>query len=302
MTRRELRLATVAGAGLLCVGGFLVWAVLTQDAELELGENLCPIDHGQITDYALVLLDVSEPLVGGNAEELKRKVIAIADGLDRYGRLSVMDIHDTSQVIVSICRPQNIAECDPKTAPKACRGVEEAYARQFTERILLAVGGFLERQRERSVSPIMEAIKDISTLTEFRQISPGSKSLYVVSDMLQHTPGVYSHYRRTIGSDELARLQGQPFYTKQRPDLAGVNVEILYILRRRNRAAQTSLHKSFWHEYFRAANASYVRLTEMNFLGGDTGLNDGRRHFALFSLARRCRGHPSAEPGCRASL
>ena len=271
MTHRELRLATIAGTALLCVGGFLVWAMTTQDARFELGEDLCPIDPEESGEYAIVLLDASEPLVGGNAEELTRRIIAIGDGLESYGRLSVMDIHDTSQMIASVCRPQNRAKCDPRKAPKACRGREEAYARQFTERILAAVDGFLERQRAHPSSPIMEAVKNVSTLSEFRQMPPGKKRLYVVSDMLQHTPGVYSHYRRTIGNDEFAQLQEQTFYIEHRPDLAGVSVEILYILRRKNQATQTSLHKLFWHEYFQAAEASQVRLTEMNFLGGDAG-------------------------------
>ena len=271
MTRRELKLAAVAGSALILVVVFLAWSLSTKEDEVPVGDDLCPINPSLWTEYTIILLDVSEPLIGGNADELKRRILEIGGGLQRYGNLTVFDLHDLNRPIASICRPQNRQECDPKTAPRACRGVQEAYERDFADPIAGKVEHFLAQQIERDTSPIMEAIKDVSTLTAFRQMSPGNKSLYIVSDMLQHTKGVYSHYKhRTVQAREFATISDHPFYLNHRPDLEGTDIEILYILRRKNRNRQTNHHKAFWHDYFRDADSRHVQLTEINFVTGDS--------------------------------
>ena len=269
MTRRELRLAGIAGSTLIIVCLFFAWSISTRDEALEVGTDFCPVDRREQPEYAIVLLDVSEPLIGGNAIELKRRIANVGDNLKRYGRLEVFNVHDMSQAIVSICRPQKVEECDPKTAPRACRGVKESYQRNFTDRIVTDLAEFLVRQREQSTSPLLEAIKDVSTLTDFGNEFSGSKYLYVVSDMLQHTPGVYSHYGRVVGRDEFTELAKHRFYADHQPDLNGVGVKIFYVLRRKYRSLQTDFHKAFWREYFQSTNAKQMELMEINFVGGD---------------------------------
>ena len=270
MTRRELKLAALAGTALILVVVFLAWSISTKEDDVPVGDDQCPVNPSVWPEYAIVLLDVSEPLVGGNADELKRRILEIGGGLQRYGKITVFDLHELNRPIISICRPQNRQECDPKTAPRACRGVQEAYERDFADPIADKVERFLARQTERDTSPIMEAIKDVSTLTAFRLMSTGSKRLYIVSDMLQHTKGVYSHYEdRSVRAGELAAISDHPFYLNYRPDLEGADIEILYILRRKNRNRQTGHHKTFWQDYFRDAGARHVQLTEINFVEGD---------------------------------
>ena len=280
MSRRELRLVAIASLLLAVVVGFLAWSLSTQEQEVAIDpRDLCPLDRAHIPGYSVVLLDVSEPVVGGNAEEFKRKVLDIGRALGKRGKLTLFDIHDTSNPLISMCRPQTQAECDPKTAPRACKGVQEAYERTFEAPILAQVGEFLRHQHERNTSPIIEAIKDISLLTEFSAIdrgrSPYIRSLYVVSDMLQHAPGIYSHYRRKITATEFDALERTGYYKNYRPDLRDVSVQILYLLRRKYRSLQTDAHKVFWRDYFEASRAREISITNLNFAGGDPSAAGG---------------------------
>ena len=274
MSRRELRLVATAGLALAVVVGFLVWSLSTQEQEVAIDpRDLCPLDRAYIPGYSVVLLDVSEPVVGGNAKEFKRKLLEIGRALGKRGKLALFDIHDTSSPIISMCRPPMRSECDPKTAPRACKGVQEAYERTFEAPIVEQVGEFLSHQRERNVSPIIEAIKDVSLLTEFSAIDrdrpPYIRSLYVVSDMLQHAPDIYSHYGRVTSVTEFDDLERTVYYNRHKPDLRDVSVEVLYLLRRKYRTLQTSAHKAFWRAYFEASHALDINITNLNFAGGD---------------------------------
>ncbi len=269
MTRRELKLAAGAGVALALAVGFLVWSISTREIEPELGADHCPADPDEWREYAIVLLDVSEALIGGNANELKRRVLQIGNGLQKHGKLTVFDLHDVTKPIVSMCRPQKLSECDKKTAPMACRGVQEAYTRNFEQPITSWIDDFLAKQSERDTSPIMEAIKEVSTLTAFRRMLPGKKSLIVVSDMLQNTPRVYSHYDHSVRAGEFATNSNHPFFRDNYPELDGTTVEVLYILRNKNLKLQTRNHRKFWGDYFRDANANSLKLIDTKFIEGD---------------------------------
>lgn len=271
MTHEEKVLTMIAGLVVVVLVGIVAWSISTREEEVLVGQDMCPKDRNRVPGYAMVLLDLSEPLIGGNAEEFKRKLLDIGGSLDRYGKLVVFDIHDRDRTIISMCRPQRREECDPKTAPRACKGVQEEYERTFEEPILSRIGEFLSRQSERPSSPIIESVADVALLTEFVETPPGKKTLYIVSDMLQHTPGVYSHHRRSaVTADEFENLSQQSYYLAHKPNLQGVSVRILYLLRGKYRHLQSYAHKAFWKVYFTSGGAQSVDIRAVNFVGGGT--------------------------------
>ena len=224
---------------------------------------------------AAVLMDASDPITGGNAEEVIAEIEKIGAGLPLYGDLTVYDIHNNSKTIVSLRRPRRGTECNSLT--ENCVRIERIYQREFVEKLRARLSDFLSGQGCKDTSPIIEALRRLSRLSEYKhkRIPDGSKSLYVVSDMLQHTPGAYSHYGRpkcTIGPNEFARLQKTPFYRKFQADLSGWNVAVFYILRNGLQEVgcdpQDENHKRFWRNYFEASNVvRSVEITEVNYFG-----------------------------------
>ncbi len=267
MSKRDIRLLLIAGCAVVLFAGFIFWRVRTAPIDVEISAaDFCPVDRSLIPEYAMVLLDLSEPVEGGNAIELERRMVNVGTSLDLYGKLIIYDIHDRSEPIVSMCRPQTIEECDPFTAPRACRGVQEEFERSFETPVTEAIAGFLSRQSERDSSPIIEAINDVSTLSEFSEAPAGDKELYVLSDMLQHTPGVYSHHR-AVSSNEIDVLSNSTFYGLQKPDLTGVSVSVLYLLRPRYLHLQSDSHKDFWRQFF-TRNGAEVDISDYKFSSG----------------------------------
>ena len=258
----------MAAAVVLPIVGVVAWIIASKPEIVPVDAKMCPIGRGAITEYAVVILDTSEPVIGGNAEEIARRILTIGDGLRQYGKLLIFDAHDTSKPIVALCRPQSEAECDRATAPGACAGVAAQYDRTFNTPVTAALSAFLGAQVKQDASPIMEAVMDISLLTEYEG-HQGQRSLHLVSDMLQHTPGVYSHHR-VVPEGEFAAVAHVPFVRDHTPQLEDATVEILYILRRQYRKNQTANHRSFWTAYFEASGAQAVAIENLKFVGGDT--------------------------------
>ncbi len=262
--------ATLAGLILLALLGWTAWAGYRSESdEVQIGADLCPIDPAETPAHVTFLLDVSDAIIGRNTDEVSRRIHRVADSLPRYGKLSIFDVHDLGEPVVAICRPPSDAECNVLT--ENCREIGEAYRRDFTDPLSDRMAEFFGNQISHNTSPLIEAIRDVSSLTDFAAMPDGSKRLYIVSDMLQHTPGVYSHHRRPLvdGSAEFEELRNREFYALNEPNLNGIEVNILYMLRRQYRTLQNDSHKMFWEQYFTAAGADYREATDINFIAGE---------------------------------
>ena len=87
---REHSPTIVFGVILIGVG---VWFYTTAEEEISVDKQTqCPIDVRHIRDYALVLLDGTDNIVGEYAEALHKEVSAIARTLPRYGKISLHDV------------------------------------------------------------------------------------------------------------------------------------------------------------------------------------------------------------------
>ena len=157
-----------------------------------------------------------------------------------------------------------------RQTPRACKGVEEEYTDSFERPVIEKVRTYLSEQTIRDYSPIVEAVKDVSEITEFKEKLDGNKTLHVVSDMLQHSTSYdYSHYIESIGANEYERFQSSDLFNLNQPDLSGVEVEVLYLLRRKYRDLQTKEHRHFWRTFFEESGAANISLRDLNFFGGD---------------------------------
>ncbi len=101
-------------------------------------------------------------------------------------------------------------------------------------------------------SPIFEAIQGV---VPHVHAWPESRTLLVISDMLQHRPP-YTHYRK-LPDNEFEVLLRSRDKVSFLASLQGWSVKVLYLSRRDPKGNQLPYqdanHLKFWHEYFQAA-------------------------------------------------
>lgn len=103
-------------------------------------------------------------------------------------------------------------------------------------------------------SPIVESIRSVS---RSKEIEPWNKrkQLIIVSDFLQHTVE-FSQYRQPLSFDAWRSRYWDSLGT----NLAGWDVQIIYLLRRKDARLQDNFHREFWQQYFYTAGATLKRL------------------------------------------
>lgn len=102
-------------------------------------------------------------------------------------------------------------------------------------------------------SPIMEMIRNVAYKGEFRD-ETAKRRLILISDMLQHMPE-YSHYRTPVDYEAFAKSR---YFEQVRPSLPGVEVRVIYLIRRGRESIQTAGHAVFWERFFKAAGAIHL--------------------------------------------
>ena len=286
LTRPERRLVTGAACLAVVIAAVAIYAIICRSDEPPLPGEPPPA-------AAAVLLDVSDPVTGRNAAAMIDEIARIGDGLPSYGKLTVYDMHDLydrhaqSKEVLSLTRPRRESDCC--ALAERCSHLEPIYMRDFEGALRARLEDFLSAQKCKPISPIIEALRNFSQLSDYRSVPDGSKSLYVVSDMLQHTDE-YSHYCRqsehgcqrrvdlfvpnrptkcTIKPDEFDKLQNTSYYQEHEADFCGWDVTVLYIRRHGNCNPQGDNHKRFWMDYFKASSSCplSVKITEVNYFG-----------------------------------
>ena len=258
LTRKERRLVTAAA----CLAAGIATVALIA---IIVGNDDPPPPGKPPPAAAAVLLDVSDPVTGGNAEEVINEIAKIGGGLPPYGELTVYDMHDRSKVVVSLRRPRRESDCFALV--ERCGHLDAIYMKEFEEELRARLMRFLSAQECKDTSPIIEGLWRLSRLSGYKRMPDGSKSLYVVSDMLQHSSACGSHYNQPVGPSGFAELQNTPCYRKYKADFDGWDVTALYILRHDNSERQDDDHKRFWIDHFEASNARSVKITEVNYFG-----------------------------------
>jgi hypothetical protein len=128
--------------------------------------------------------------------------------------------------------------------------------KDFYVRFLVPVTTTLEQSLTAEVgerSPILETLQLISRSQEIAD--GGRKTLILVSDMLQNTPG-FSHYRERRSYDDFVR---SGFASDVKADFRGWEVIVVYLRRYRDRQLQQGAHVDFWQRYFHEAGGKVTR-------------------------------------------
>ena len=232
--------------------------------------DLCPIGEGAVAERAVLLLDLRKPWNDGASAFLAEAVGDVASGLAADAELRVFALSGTAaaprQSVDRFCKPYDgdLLEL-AGGADDACENLppelaERESAMRFCtrrDRLQRRIGR-LAAQHDGPVANayLVEAIEETSL--ELAAAS-GPKSLFILSDMMQHAPW-YSHAERSTASlsfSEFEQLRSdQNTLVGPAPAaVADVDVTIFYVPRSgvTEESPQRREHKRFWQEY--VANA-----------------------------------------------
>jgi len=237
-------------AVLVGLGG-VFWFVQGRAAELASldPETLCP-KRGPTSQLA-VLVDRTDALTEIQGEALRRQITAWAAEIPKHGSFKVYEVgHGGAllQPVVAVCNPgdgsdQSAIDSNPKM-----------WKARYEEKFQAPISAMLERMRldeEATTSPILEGVQAIA-VKDFGPDAPqGSKTLIVVSDLLQNRQG-FSLYQGVPALDD---FWASPYGASVRSNLSGIHAEI-YLLRRVKAAAkQTDALGKFWIDWLERQGA-----------------------------------------------
>lgn len=193
----------------------------------------------------VVMIDHTDPFTASQGDLIKRTFGELKAEIPRDGRVSVFIIDAASdplrEPVLSLCSPGAGKDASEWTENR--RRMQRKFDSKFGMQLdalaaQLSTGGTAPR------SPIVEALRDVSSRADFGASVP-DRRLIVVSDMLQNS-AMLSHYRRNATDVDYRRLPSG----MNMPDLAGVDVQVHYLLRIRDAAYQSPRHTHWWAAYF----------------------------------------------------
>ena len=231
---------------------------------------LCPIGEGAISARAVLLLDLGKPWNDDAAELLAQSIGQVAAELPRDAELRVFALSGTAaeprQSLDRFCKPYDEREL---AAGEGCGNLPAALAEHDAAAQFCVRADTLGRRAARSAARrqggqvanayLVEAIEETSL--EFAEAS-GTKSLFILSDMVQHAPW-FSQAERTPASlnysafEQLRSEQSRLVGPRPAP-LADIDVTIFYVPRSgvTEDSRQRQEHKRFWQEYVASAFAT----------------------------------------------
>lgn len=237
----------------VAAGSFFYFNAAAGRVELD-QETLCPVEGPHTV--TVVLVDRTDPYTPVQQTAIQNALELIRTSVPKHGSLELYAVGPTDQGVLElfarICNPGRGDEINPLIGNP--RRVEQRWREGFTGP-LDALFARLLQPGEAATSPILESIQSVA-LTSLAQAPDGPKRLVLISDMLQHTEDV-SHYR---GELDFAAFKASPRWRRLRPDLDGVEVEILYAWRDTTRNVQGESHVKFWRDAITEAGGRLVRV------------------------------------------
>lgn len=222
--------------------------------------TLCPSTG--ITGVTAVLIDTTDgitPVSKADAlNQLSTIVRSTAPG-------ELVEVFQTAPIVgeplpsvTTLCNPGSPDLADPLISNPVL--VQQRWDQQF-EGPLDELFTELLHAEEATTSPLMESIQSIA-VTSFgklgRQTVP--KTLVVVSDLLQNTSN-YSHYSHVVDFGSFSA--DTDAYRALAADLRGVDVEILYLQRKTERAISGNDVVNFWYAWLDEHGAGRVHTTKL---------------------------------------
>jgi hypothetical protein len=210
-------------------GGALAYFYFSTPARPVLdAQSLCPVSGPQ--GVTVVLVDTSDDLPAATQREVLGELDDMITSLQPFHRLDirVLDVAGgRSRSLFSKCNPGDgagLSEWTDNPRIARLRWIED-FRKPAAEAVKHSIAA-----AETTNSPIMAAIQDIA-IDQFSSASSQNvgKTLYVISDMIEHTRD-YSQYPRA-GDLSFQRYKQSPAYLKYRTDLHGASVVIRYVTR-----------------------------------------------------------------------
>lgn len=242
----------VAGAALalivllaLLAGG--IWLARSSSVPTD-SQTLCRQDQPPPV-VTIVVVDVTDGLTQNEQSQVLGEVVRLRDALPRFGMLEIhalgRDALNPHTPRVSLCNPGRGA--DMNELYQNPRLAEKRWESEFNLRLEETLAEVMSGE-DSDQSLILEAIKAISLMRLAQPEFDGvEKRLVLISDLLQHAPGVYSHYS---GRPEYEAFSRTPTGSAARTNLQGVQVELHYMQRPRTQVRQDAEHLQFWISHF----------------------------------------------------
>jgi hypothetical protein len=227
-------------------GGALAYFYLSTPARAVLDpQSLCPVSGPQ--GVTVVLVDTSDDLPETTQREVLGELDDMITTLPPLYRLDIRVLDITggrSHQLFSKCNPGDgagLSEWTDNPRIARLRWIED-FRKPAAEAVKHSIAA-----SKATNSPIMAAIQDIA-IDQFSSAASQNvrKTLYVISDMIEHTRD-YSQYPRA-GDLSFQRYKQSPAYLKYRTDLHGADVIIRYVTRQTNGQplVDGARHIEFW--------------------------------------------------------
>jgi hypothetical protein len=218
-------------------------------------DTLCP--RKQPYAHSIILIDKTDLFSTSQQTVLVNIIGRVRDRMEEFEKLSIFVLDDrnygSAVPVFALCNPGRGDNFNPLYQnPELARRIFDTKFGQPLKEVLkvLTVGG------KRPTSPIMEMIRAISVVEDFAPKGAKARRLILFSDMLHNTPS-FSQYQN---HERFSKFRTTDYARRAIPNLSGVDVEIIYLLRDGAGRHQTRGHAIFWEHYF---NATGARLQDL---------------------------------------
>lgn len=215
-------------------------------------DTLCPTDRTY--PRTVLIVDKTDVFSPAQSSFLRAEIIRLRESLTQYEKLSIYVLNEANfgapKPVFELCNPGSGEDANAlyQNPRKIKQRFDERFGRPLDQALVTLTQG-----EEAKSSPIMEMIQNVA-FAENLQGTSDRKRLYLISDMLQHTP-VYSQYKSAIDFDAFARTDQLKRVQVALPNVA---VYIFYLFRRGQEKLQTAKHTAFWERYFDSMGAKLV--------------------------------------------
>lgn len=256
-SRTNVRTFVLSGTLILVsvmfAGAVLGFNLLHRSPDID-KDTLCRKDV-PLEYHTVLVIDATDPFTRDQAARLRASVADERAALPMFGKLSLLFVSPKTpfepEAIISLCNPGSGSSADPLFSnPKQ---IEEFWRKKFADPIDAAVIRLLKLPTA-TRSPILETVTAATWRHDFDARVP-QRRLRIVSDLLQHEAGIYTHYQ---AGDPWVRFTRTILAKKVEADLAGVVVRIDYLRRPEAMQYQNDAHRKFWERWLIERGAASV--------------------------------------------
>lgn len=160
--------------------------------------------------------------------------------------------HGPITLLAEVCNPST--KSGPFTDRPSPAPMDQFWRTRFAQPLTDGLDRAKTLPASKEASLILEGITAFTGRADFDS-RVRNRRLTVITDGLQLTPGVYSHFR---GGDLWKAYQASTLPAATQADLAGVRVEIIYLRRPEFAQRQTEQHRAFLKRWLESRGAAAV--------------------------------------------